>query len=98
MTDNNDKQFNRAVDRMIKKKARKSLWVWIFIIFIVAVVTSLFVSYVPIFYDKLIHYNDPTYRPFFPGSTTQPIARWTWKDNTRNCGTTEKTRAGRVNE
>ena len=63
MTDNNDKQFNRAVDRIMKKKARKSIWIWIFIIFIVAVVTSLLVSYIPIFYDKLIHYNDPTYRP-----------------------------------
>ena len=63
MTDNNDKKFNRAVDRIMKKKARKSIWIWIFIIFIDAVVTSLFVSYVPIFYDKLIHYNDPTYRP-----------------------------------
>ena len=63
MTENNDKQFNRAVSRIMKKKARKSIWIWMFVIFIVAVVASLFVSYIPIFYDKLIHYNDPTYRP-----------------------------------
>ena len=63
MTENNDKQFNRAVGRIMKKKARKYVWMWMFVIFIVAVVASLFVSYIPIFYDKLIHYNDPTYRP-----------------------------------
>lgn len=63
MTESNDKQFNRAVGRIMKKKARKNVWIWMFVIFIVAVVASLFVSYIPIFYDKLIHYNDPTYRP-----------------------------------
>ena len=63
MTEKDDKQFDRAVNQIMKKKARKSTGIWIFIIFIVAVLISLFVSYIPIFYDKLIHYNDPTYRP-----------------------------------
>jgi len=63
MTEKDDKQFDRAVRRIMKKKERKSAGIWIFIIFIVAILISLFVNYIPIFYDKLIHYNDPTYRP-----------------------------------
>jgi uncharacterized membrane protein SpoIIM required for sporulation len=63
MTEKDDKQFDRAVSQIMKKKARKSAGIWIFIIFIVAILISLFVNYIPIFYDKLIHYNDPTYRP-----------------------------------
>ncbi len=63
MTEKDDKQFDRAVNQIMKKKARKSAGIWIFIIFIVAVLISLFVNYIPVFYDKLIHYSDPTYRP-----------------------------------
>lgn len=63
MTAKDDKQFDRAVNRIMKRKARRSVRIWLFVIFIASVLMSLIVNYIPVFYDKLIHYNDPTYRP-----------------------------------
>jgi ABC-type microcin C transport system permease subunit YejE len=63
MAENSDKQFDHAINQVIKKKEKKKVWLWLLIIFVIAIVVSLFVNFIPLLYDQLIHYNDPSYRP-----------------------------------
>ncbi|MBU2026726.1 MAG: hypothetical protein KJ814_03790 [Proteobacteria bacterium] len=57
------KQFDRAVRRAIKKRSRKEMLIWMVVIFFISIILSLAVHFVPIWYDMLVRYHDPVYRP-----------------------------------
>ena len=56
-------EFDRAMRAVARQKARKRLWFWVLAIFFISILLSLFVNFIPILYNQLIHYNDPSYRP-----------------------------------
>jgi hypothetical protein len=57
------KEFDHAIKRAIKKRARKRLWIWLAASFLVSILLSFVVHYVPVWYDMLVRYQDPVYRP-----------------------------------
>ena len=57
------KEFDRAVQRAMKKRARKGTLIWMAIIFILSILLSFIVHYAPIWYDMFVRYRDPVYRP-----------------------------------
>jgi hypothetical protein len=57
------KEFDRAVQRAMKRKERKGTLIWISVIFILSVLLSIIVHFAPIWYDMFVQYNDPVYRP-----------------------------------
>ena len=57
------KEFDRAIKRAIKKKQRKQLWIWLAVSLIISILLSFVVHFVPIWYDMLVRYQDPVYRP-----------------------------------
>ena len=57
------KEFDRAVQRTMKRKARKRTLIWMAVIFILSILLSFIVHYAPIWYDMLVRYHDPVYRP-----------------------------------
>jgi hypothetical protein len=56
-------KFDRAVQRTMKKKARKRTLIWLAVIFILSVLLSIIIHFVPIWFDMYVQYNDPSYRP-----------------------------------
>jgi hypothetical protein len=60
-----DKQraFDHAVQRAMKRKARKGTLIWMAVIFILSMLLSFIVHYAPVWYDMFVHYKDPVYRP-----------------------------------
>ena len=58
-----ERQLNHAIRQVARKKARKRLYLWISLIFIISILLSLLVSFIPVIYEKFIHYDDPAYRP-----------------------------------
>jgi ABC-type microcin C transport system permease subunit YejE len=58
-----ERQLDHAIRQVARKKARKRLCFWIIVIFMISILLSLFVSFIPVMYEKFIHYNDPAYRP-----------------------------------
>jgi hypothetical protein len=64
MTDiNKQKEFDRAFKRSIKRKAQKRTFLWMVLIFVISILLSLIVHFVPVLYDLLVRYQDPVYRP-----------------------------------
>ena len=57
------KEFDRAVQRAMKRKERKGTVIWISVIFILSVLLSIIVHFAPIWYDIFVGYKDPVYRP-----------------------------------
>jgi hypothetical protein len=57
------KEFDRAIRRAIKKKARKQMWIWLAASLLVSILLSFAVHYMPVWYDMLVRYQDPVYRP-----------------------------------
>jgi hypothetical protein len=57
------KEFDRAVQRAMKRRARKGTLIWLAFIFILSVLLSIIVHFAPIWYDMFVRYNDPVYRP-----------------------------------
>lgn len=57
------KEFDRAVQRAMKRKARKGTVIWLAAIFLLSILLSFIVHYTPIWYDMLVRYKDPVYRP-----------------------------------
>ena len=57
------KQFDRAVKRAMKRKARKRTLIWMVVIFFISIILSFAVHFVPIWYEMLVRYRDPVYRP-----------------------------------
>lgn len=60
---NKEKEFDRAVQRAMKRKARKRTLIWMAVIFILSILLSFIVHYAPIWYDMFVRYKDPVYRP-----------------------------------
>ena len=60
---NKQQEFDRAIKRAIKKKARKQIWIWLAASFLISILLSFVVHYVPVWYDMLVRYQDPVYRP-----------------------------------
>lgn len=60
---NKQKEFDRAVQRAMKRKARKGTLIWLAVICILSILLSFIVLYAPIWYDMLVRYKDPVYRP-----------------------------------
>jgi hypothetical protein len=60
---NSQKEFDRAVQRAMKRKARKGTFIWMAVIFVLSILLSIIVHYTPIWYDMFIQYQDPVYRP-----------------------------------
>jgi hypothetical protein len=63
---NNDKgkkAIDRAFRNAINKKSRKRTFLWILACLMVPLVFSLFIHYIPVWYQKFVNYNDPFYRP-----------------------------------
>jgi hypothetical protein len=58
-----ERQLDHAIRQVTRKKARKRLYLWISLIFIITILLSLLVSFIPVLYEKFIHYADPAYRP-----------------------------------
>ena len=58
-----ERQLNHAIRQVARKKARKRLCLWISVILMISILLSLFVSFIPVMYEKFIHYDDPAYRP-----------------------------------
>ena len=63
LKNNEERQLDHAIRQVARKKARKRLYLWISLIFIISILLSLLVSFIPVIYEKLIHYADPAYRP-----------------------------------
>lgn len=61
--DKPDQKLDRAMKAVARQEARKRTWLWILAIFFVSILLGLLVNFIPILYDQLIHYNDPSYRP-----------------------------------
>lgn len=57
------KEFDRAVQRAMKKKSRKGTLLWLVIIILISVLLSFLVYFTPIWYDLFVRYQDPVYRP-----------------------------------
>lgn len=57
------KEFDRAVQRAMKRKSRKGTVIWMAVIFILSIILSFIVRFAPIWYDMLVRYQDPVYRP-----------------------------------
>ena len=60
---NKQKKFDRAVKRAMKRKARKGTLIWLAVIFILSILLSVIVHFVPIWFDMFVQYKDPFYRP-----------------------------------
>ena len=60
---NNQKKFDRAVNLAMKRKARKGTFIWLAVIFILSILLSVIVHFVPIWFDMFVQYKDPSYRP-----------------------------------
>jgi hypothetical protein len=58
-----EKQLDHAIRHVSRKKARKKLCLWISLILMISILLSLFVSFIPVIYQKFMHYDDPAYRP-----------------------------------
>ena len=56
-------KFDRAVQRAMKRTARKRTLIWLAGIFILSILLSVIVHFVPIWFDMYVQYNDPSYRP-----------------------------------
>ncbi len=57
------KEFDRAVQRAMQRKARKGMLIWMAVIFILSILLSIVVHFTPIWYDMFVQYQDPVYRP-----------------------------------
>jgi hypothetical protein len=58
-----ERHLDHAIRQVTRKKARKRLCFWISVIFMISILLSLFVSFIPVMYQKFMHYDDPAYRP-----------------------------------
>jgi hypothetical protein len=55
--------IDRAFRHAIKRKSRNRTFLWILACLAVSLLFSLFIHYVPLWYQKFVNYNDPFYRP-----------------------------------
>ena len=58
-----ERQLDHAIRQVARKKTRKRLCLWISLILMISILLSLFVSFIPVLYEKFVHYDDPAYRP-----------------------------------